>query len=695
MSLTKKNKGNLKDKELLKAPHDISEYNQINLGLRNLAEEEYRSAVANHDYRRAAVWKHAFDELFENNNMEFVRHLCYLKWIPVSFRDFMEDPELMGEQFEIYPKIMDDLIDINPDIMTGGRPVTEVYLGGGTGIGKTTQMITTCLYQTYLAQSFESLPLMYGLAKSTGPVWTIQSAKTETAKDTIYMPIRRSIEASPFFKKFCPWDNDNKSKILFENGNMSILVGAASLNATIGRFIYGGSVDEMNFFKEVDKSKRAMDPNKPFWSQAEEVYSNLSRRRTSRIRTKGFNIGSLTFSSSVKYEGDFLTQRIRQATKNKEKGVFWSKNKIYEVKPTGSYSDDTFRILVGTKFHPTRILGDNEKGPQDGIVEKVPVDFRIDFERNPDEALRDVCGIASMAIEPFITRRDTIKLAFDRGTELGLFPLVNKSLSELAITGMPSVLDKEIKGIPADQKTAPHHVHIDLSLTGDRCGIAMARLDEWKEIRTSNTTTERLPVITIPLVIALEPTKSRPIDLGEVRGFVLELMNAGFNIASVSYDGFQSADSIQILRKLGLKAFNLSMDKTVKPYIEFRKALYDDRLNIVPMDLLEEELIYLEHNTKRDKIDHTNQSTKDVSDAACGAFYHIHRSAMSGEISTGGVVTISNDEGTVERAEVQRRDPVRRSSSRSLEDIVVRSIEEKTVFKIVDTEGRVTWTFEE
>ena len=51
------------------------------------------------------------------------------------------------------------------------------------------------------------------------------------------------------------------------------------------------------------------------------------------------------------------------------------------------------------------------------------------------------------------------------------------------------------------------------------------------------------------------------VDLAQVRELILAMRGRGFPIAQVSYDGWQSADSQQILRRHGLRVETVSVDR--------------------------------------------------------------------------------------------------------------------------------------
>ena len=165
--------------------------------------------------------------------------------------------------------------------------------------------------------------------------------------------------------------------------------------------------------------------------------------------------------------------------------------------------------------------------------------------------------------------------------------------------------------------------HIDLALTRDSAGIAVGHCSEFIEVKG-----EQKPVIKIDAVLEIVPPKTGEIDYSKIRSFLYKLRDAGMNLRFVSFDGYQSADSRQILATQGFTTGVVSMDRTTEPYDYLRDAIYDDRLHLPKHDKLREELLKLEFNAKRQKVDHPAQGrlgSKDLADAVASVVYQLSR----------------------------------------------------------------------
>jgi len=96
------------------------------------------------------------------------------------------------------------------------------------------------------------------------------------------------------------------------------------------------------------------------------------------------------------------------------------------------------------------------------------------------------------------------------------------------------------------------------------------------------------------------------------------------NLRWVSFDAFQSVDSIQLLRQQGYAVGVQSMDKETTPYDFTKAAIYDRRIDIpANPKLLKElrELQFVLQPNKKFKIDHLPSGSKDVADSLAGVVF--------------------------------------------------------------------------
>jgi hypothetical protein len=557
----------------------------------------------------------------EEDNAAFYEAVRLLNKTPVTIEEFLESTEFLGDQIEIWPSLLPDLWRINPDVLTGEEPVHEVLLGGATGTGKTTLATVTALYQIYLLTCFDEPQRLFKLAPNTPIIFVFQSVTPAVTQRVIYSPFRRTFEAMPYARHHLEWDRHLKSSLKLEGG-ITVVQEVANIQAIAGQAIAGGILDEVNFMNVVERSKRVPGPRGlgGRYDQAEELYRNHSRRRKSRFITQGLSLGTLCVLSSTRYEGDFLDRRIAEVDRLDEQNVVVVRHKQFEVVPPERFCGETFRLLVGTDRYGTRVLADDETPPDGAQVEQVPVEYKVDFLRDPENALRDICGIATSAIQPFIGQRHKIVDAILAGRELGLRQWVDKADVDLAIDGPPQW---NADAMP-DDRDRPRFAHVDLSLNRDRCGIAIVKWAGMVSVPDSQEPecVEVLPQFIVETAMTIRPSPSAELDFGDLRSWLTQMKTFyDFNLKQISFDGYQSRESIQALRKAGIWARERSVDRTTEPYDHLRRALYQDRVAIVESETLLRELSQLEINEEKGKIDHPPRGSKDLADSVAAAVF--------------------------------------------------------------------------
>jgi hypothetical protein len=198
---------------------------------------------------------------------------------------------------------------------------------------------------------------------------------------------------------------------------------------------------------------------------------------------------------------------------------------------------------------------------------------------------------------------------------------------------------------------ANYCLHGDLAIVADRAGVAMSHVVSYEEgqdeiIRESGeviSVPSWKPVVKVDFVIAFEADfrtiPPREIQIRWVRSLAFDLYKRGFNIVSLTYDGFQSKDSMQILQLHGIESSRVSTDISEDPWKTLRDLANDGRLSFPRSDLLLEELRHL--GRYNGKVDHPSGKSKDLADAfACSVFGAVAQGgeeSPEGEISERGV----------------------------------------------------------
>lgn len=547
-----------------------------------------------------------------------------LERVPVDIETFIDSTEFLGAtDLVIWPEVRRAIVEINCNWWKGidNGAYNEAILMGATGTGKSTIAMVSIIYAAYLLTCLVNPQSIYGLPSVTSIVFPIMGAKPNVVNKVVYAPLRKLVEKMPYFQKHAPMSKLIDSEIYFEDKNIRIVKAGGDEDAILGEAVIGGVIDEINFMAVVLRSKKAevSTGRAGLYDQAEQVHHRMTTRKKGRFTYRGPMIGIVFPSSSTRYKGDFTDKRKEFVDKNKVKSTYVYNRRQYDVWPADRYTGQTFKLLIGNDMHhDTRVLADDEPIPQGAWVVDVPIEYRDDFISKPYDTLRDVLGISHNALAPFIKIRHKVYECVEAGKEIGLQELLVRNHVILGEHGMPQVKS----GTYCTNPSRPRYVHIDLSRNGDRCGIAMVRFDGMIEVGRSNGAKELMPVGTVELACTITPDANNEIDIAEVRAFVKHLKTKyGYPVKAVTYDGFDSRESIQAWRKDGMKSQMVSVDRSSAPYKQMRDAMYDRRLNLPDDEVLTTEILELEYDEDKDKIDHPVMGTKDCSDAVCAAYH--------------------------------------------------------------------------
>lgn len=513
---------------------------------------------------------------------------------------------------------------------------------GSIGYGKTSIAMTGVGYKLYFLSCLRNPARYYGLLPGSKIVFGIYSITKKQVADTGYSKLRGMIDASEYFREKFPRNKKIDSKIQFRKQNIEVLAGSQEIHA-VGLDLYAMTLDEANFMlMKKDKETRAQI------GQAYTLYTATSTRIESRFMRPGGTIpGIMVVMSSRKAQTDFLEQRIKKVAKDRNpRGLrgrvgdrsYVSDYALWEVKPPDRYPSKEhppFRVVIGDHTRKSEVLKPHETPPKDSETILIPGDFIRAFTEDPDAALRDIAGKATFNISPLIRDRQSLLDAIVPGLKHP-FTVEKVTVGEKDDYTIEEVFDKKVAlrhdgaWRPKINPTAPRYLHIDLSLKGDCAGIAMAHasgLVKHRQQQPDGTSTFiTKPRVIVDFVLQIVPPRGSETDLSKIISFVLFLKQF-YNILIVSFDGYQSAHSAQLLRKQMIESLILSVDRTDEPYVSLRAMLFDRFLSMYDYPIFRNEMLYLERDLNTGKVDHPekfpdgSKGAKDCADAVCGALW--------------------------------------------------------------------------
>lgn len=574
----------------------------------------------------AAMYQSAVARAMKGDKVLF-DFMGQLERAPVSIEEFMDNPEyLKATDLVIWPEVRKAIIEINCNWWKGPAVAyNEAVLAGATGTGKSTIIIVSILYHLYLLSCLRKPQAIYGLPSATSIVFPIMGAKPNVVNKVIYAPMRKLLEQIPYFQKHFLPSKLIDSEMYFEEKNIRVVKAGGDEDAILGEAVIGGGIDEINFMNVVLRSKKAevTSGRAGLYDQAQQVHNRMVSRKKGRFTYPGPVIGIVFASSSTRYRGDFTDKRMAFVRQQEIQTTYIYNKKQYDVVPPERFCGKKFKLLIGNDVvHDTRVLepGEEDLLPPGAWIEEVPVEYLDDFKADPYTQLRDVLGVSNNALSPFIKQRYKVYECVEYGKSLGVESFLLNDHVILGTDGMPQVRLGHYCANPSKAR----YVHIDLSRTGDRCGISMLCFDGVTEVRRAGGAIEMLPKARLEMACTISPDANNEIDIAEVRSFVRLLKTKyGYPIRGVSYDGFDSRESIQQWRKDGMPAREISVDRTSAPYKQFRDAMYDGRIALLDDDDLVSEIVELEYDAAKDKIDHSVVGKKDLADAVCAAYHNM------------------------------------------------------------------------
>lgn len=537
---------------------------------------------------------------------------------PLKFFESPDYADALGDGREgdrLWPKLLDEFVAIN----TPGAAI-ELILTGSIGWGKTTVAIWSLIYQLHRILCFVNPQAAMGIDKADEILTVFQSIKLEHAKDTDFDRFRRRLLSLPWFQRE-PYRPNPKltSRCVWLDGRVVAKPVVSEETGAIGGNVASALLDEVNFMRVVEKSKRAAPGGDNEWNQAKELYRAVRRRRESRfMRREGWDLpGLLVLLSSKKYRGEFTEERIKEARAGDER-IHVCDFAAYDVMPEERFSGERFEVFLGDEYRKPFIIDEAHPAPADAdeksLVARPPIEYLPSFKGDLYGAIRDVAGHATEALHPFIREPEKVRACFGRKASVFNREEVDFELHKLE--GFKErFLSPEI----------PRWAHIDLGLTGDACGLALGYCAGFTQVERGPNVAEVLPVIVIDGILRIRAPVGGQISFARVRRVLASVMALGIKVRWVTFDTWQSVDSMQELRqRAGVTVAYQSLDRVTadkkgqriaRIYTITRQALYDGRVIAPEHAKCLREFLQLEQDEKTGKVDHRPGGSKDCADA--------------------------------------------------------------------------------
>ena len=583
-----------------------------------------------------------------NNKSDTYTDLLYAdyKEIPVDIETFLTDDNYLGQawkdatgKLKLYDFWLERLKELFPtNIDTAFNTLLE---SGARGIGKS-EVACGCV-GTYLMYRVMCLknPLEYFHLKQTEKIcFAFMNIKLALAEEIAISKFQKTIQMSPWFMSKGTMTSYHNKPYWNPPDPIQIIIGSQS-DDVIGQPIFYSFFDEISFIKNQDIDKQK--------AKAKDMIDTAIGGMFTRFIHNGKNPTMLVVASSKRSEQSFMEEYIKTLSKTEGNSTMVVDKPVWEVKPKGTYSAETFLVGLGNKYLESIVIPDSEysniqayKDRGYHIIE-VPIDFKSKFLEDIERNLCDFAGISSSSASKYIsaaavlaTVNEEYKNPFPDILEIGNGP------DDTAQYYNFFDLDK----IPKDLLYKPLYIHLDMSVSGDMTGIAGVWITG-KKVSTDPNLQDKDLQFRLAFSVSIKAPKGRQISFEKNRNFIRWLKNQGFKISGISSDTYQSYDLQQQLKAEGFNCSIISVDRTDNniciPYQYLRSAIYEKRIELYRSERLFDEAVSVERNNNNGKVDHPPNGHKDVLDAVCGATYNASKNAEQYAFDYGEDLTVTRD----------------------------------------------------
>jgi hypothetical protein len=574
-------------------------------------------------------------ELSQDGNSQTYNDLLYSDYeeIPVDIETFLRDPNYLGKglineegKFTVYPYWVKTLKEIFPDPL---QPCVynTLALSGAIGLGKSFVAVLCGLYELYRMMCLKDPYLHYGLQPIDKITFALINITLDAAKGVGWDKMQQLLQSSPWFMS--KGTVSGTTNITWNPPKGIELIAGSLSRHIIGRAVFFAFFDEVSFQPNQDVNRQK--------EKAKALVNTAAARMQSRFMKGEHNPTLLVLASSKRTEQSYMETFIETKKKQDSKTTKVVDEPQWVIR-TDKDSPNKFKVAIGNKFLSSEVVPLNHTEADLKLYRDrgytlldVPMGYYETFMDDIDIALTDVAGISTSNSNRYMSgpriaaiKKSTLRNAFKRDViEVGNGKEDKAQYWDFF----------DVEAINPKLRYMPLYIHMDMSVSGDKTGIA-GTFVAGKKPPTEGQPPSKDLFYSLGFSVAVKAPKGHQISFEKNRQFIYWLRDQGFNIKGISTDTYQSVDTGQ---QLGAKGFNYSVisvdrvdtDRICKPYQYFRSTVYEERLEMYDSQLLTEELIGLERDNNSGKIDHSQAgiNSKDISDAVCGSIWNASQNA--------------------------------------------------------------------
>jgi hypothetical protein len=327
---------------------------------------------------------------------------------------------------------------------------------------------------------------------------------------------------------------------------------------------------------------------------------NLYKAFRGSVDSRFPDFGKVILLSFPRYKGDFISQRYDDVIAEKETGL---RSHEFIINPLLSDDDPTNKFTI--EWDEDNIISYKYPGVfalrrptwEMNPTRKIE-DFKIAFFTDQSDALMRFACMPTVSSDAFFKDRTKVEKALSRHN-----PLDHSRRFDINFKPREDV---------------EYFVHADLAQKHDKCAVSIAHVEKWASVQSFNNYEQVMPLVVVDAIAWWEPKREGPVDLSEVKNWIIDLRRSGFNLGLVTFDRWQSFDIQNELKQVGIKTDTLSVAK--KHYEDLAMLVYEERVEAPHIDILLEEMFEL--RIMGNRVDHPRKKSKDLADAMCGSVYN-------------------------------------------------------------------------
>ncbi len=495
-----------------------------------------------------------------------------------------------GEYPEIWPSLIEDMTNIfsGPDFEPKYHTFVDIE---GTGSGKSTKVALMNVYNIYRLHCYKDPAVALGLKSRTSIVFMNLAPTANQAKEIVFDDIVEAVNRTRCFKERGWLPNPNiRRHLRFERKRIRVAPGNSSENVALGYCVYGAVIDEAQHFIQATN----FDPVK-------DLYELVCDRRESRFGNRGL-VSLISDARTTNAYMEALYRRAGNVFPDGDPFIYGIRRPRWEANPKLN-AMERFTVKV-------TIPGDEEP---ETIELHPPVCYKHNFETNLAASVRTIAAIPMITVSPFMNWHTILNTI--NHNRVDPCPDLGVGVEEHPVTRLNpdrtikciGVIDRLAADFVGDTGTR-YFIHVDLARAKDAgkardcAGFAMVHSGPLVERGG-----QQWPTVVLDLAVRFKGSNDTPVNFSHVRELINNLSTVRkFNIGGITYDGWQSYDSIDALVDAGLNVdirhVGASEFGTLKELIDGRRFdYYPDKRLVYELQRLEDhngkvEAVFGEHD---------------------------------------------------------------------------------------------------